>query len=218
MRRVASSLSYANVMATVAVFVALGGGALAATGGLRSKQGVIHGCVSKRSHVLTVVRAGRKCGLAATSLRFDARGVRGVAGVAGAPGTPGARGAPGAKGSAGAKGSPGKDGQNGVDGIDGKNAIALFAQVLANGTIRDSSPGVGISKPVHGEYLVTFPQDVSDCAPAATIGLTSGNTYVPGFVAANAAGFDEVSVTTFPTNSTTPADNAFDLIVSCPSS
>jgi hypothetical protein len=49
-RRIASSLSYANVVATVALFVALGGSAWAATGGVKSSNGVIHGCVSKGSH------------------------------------------------------------------------------------------------------------------------------------------------------------------------
>ena len=37
MRKLGRSLSYANVMATVAVFLALGGGAFAATSGLTCK-------------------------------------------------------------------------------------------------------------------------------------------------------------------------------------
>ncbi len=61
------SMSYANVMATAALFLALGGGAFAATGGLKSKPGVIHGCVSKRTHVLRVLKAGRKCAADARS-------------------------------------------------------------------------------------------------------------------------------------------------------
>ena len=55
MRKLGRSLSYANVMATVAVFLALGGGAFAATKGLTTKGGAIHGCVSARTHVLTVL-------------------------------------------------------------------------------------------------------------------------------------------------------------------
>jgi hypothetical protein len=214
-RRFTSSLSYANVMATVAVFIALGGGAWAATGRLKAKTGVIHGCVSKRSHVLTIVRAHRKCGAGAVALRFNAKGARGAAGAAGVAGP---RGLPGVPGKDGKDGTDGRDGHDGIDGQDGTSPTALFAQIEENGTIRNSTPGVSVSQPMTGEYIVTFPHDVSDCAPAATIGLNSANNYAAGFVAANAADFDEVSVTTFNKAGTATAANAFDLVVACPAS
>jgi hypothetical protein len=53
-------LSYANVMATVAVFLALGGGAYALNG-VPDRSGVLHGCVSNRTGVLRVVKSERSC-------------------------------------------------------------------------------------------------------------------------------------------------------------
>ena len=59
MDRFRPRLSYANVMATVAVFIALGGGALAATSFVGS-DGKIRGCVSKKGQ-LTLVKPGKHC-------------------------------------------------------------------------------------------------------------------------------------------------------------
>ena len=70
MCKLGRSLSYANVMATVAVFLALGGGAFAATKGLTTKGGAIHGCVSARTHVLTVLKPGKRCGRGHVALAF----------------------------------------------------------------------------------------------------------------------------------------------------
>jgi hypothetical protein len=64
--RTLSRLTYANVMATIAVFLALGGGALAATS-LIGSDGRIRGCVSRTGN-LTVLKAGKKCGKRATAI------------------------------------------------------------------------------------------------------------------------------------------------------
>ena len=53
-------LTYANVMSTVAVFVALGGGAYALTG-VPDRGGVFHGCVNKATGVLRVVKRAGSC-------------------------------------------------------------------------------------------------------------------------------------------------------------
>ena len=86
MRRFLGWLSYSNVMATVAVFVALAGGAVAATDALSSGAGVIHGCVSKSTHVLRVLKAGKRCGKGSVALNFNAKGVAGAAGRVGPQG------------------------------------------------------------------------------------------------------------------------------------
>ena len=52
--------SPALVVALLALFVALGGGALAATSFIGS-DGQVHGCVDKKGH-LKLVKAGAKCG------------------------------------------------------------------------------------------------------------------------------------------------------------
>lgn len=218
MRRIASSLSYANVMATVALFAALGGSAWAATGGLKSSNGVIHGCVSKRSHVLSVVTGRRQCGRGSTALPFNAKGVQGAAGVAGPHGQPGPQGPRGVPGKNGADGATGRAGQQGTPGTDGKDAASLYAWVRQNGTISASSPGVSVLEGAAGEFLVTFPQNVSACVPTASIGLNTANTFVAGAVATTPSGAldpDDIPVTTFNVAGSVAA-NAFDLIVTCP--
>jgi hypothetical protein len=103
--RVKARLTYANVVASVAVFIALGGGAYAATGtSLESSNGAINGCVPKRGGTLLVLRAGKRCPRGDTSLAFNARG---RVGPAGAPGKNGLNGASGSNGTNGVDGGPG---------------------------------------------------------------------------------------------------------------
>lgn len=90
-----SRLSYANVMATVAVFLALGGGAYALTG-VPDRRGVFHGCVSNRTGVLRVVKTPSAC------VKPKARGKHRTPGEFAVAwnqrGVPGRRGAPGQAG------------------------------------------------------------------------------------------------------------------------
>jgi hypothetical protein len=224
MRKLGGSLSYANVMATVAVFLALGGGAFAATTGLTAKDGTIHGCVSTRSHVLTVLKAGKRCAQGHVALAFNAKGVPGARGPAGATGPAGPAGPAGAAGARGAKGDAGdrgRAGTNGTNGTNGKNAVSLFVSTLEPGTIVNSSGSVSVSRNAAGSYIVTFPQDVSKCVPEVSIGNTSGNTLPPGLAAARADGvingndLDLVDVVTRNTAGTA-VDLPFNLSMSCP--
>ena len=120
-------LSYSNVMATIAVFLGLGGGAYAATSSLVNARGAIHGCVSMRNGSLSVVNVGKHCPRGMASVVFDAQGHVGPRGARGVPGTPGAAGLPGTPGPAGAPGS----------------ALA-YAHVLADGTI-DTANSKGVT-------------------------------------------------------------------------
>ena len=215
MRKLGRSLSYANVMATVAVFLALGGGAFAATKGLTTKGGAIHGCVSARTHVLTVLKPGKRCGRGHVALAFNAKGVPGATGPAGPAGHAGAVGAPGAMGETGTAG------EAGTPGAPGKNAVSLFVSTLESGTIVSSSGSVTVSAGGNGSYIVTFPQDVSACAPTVSIGNTSGNTLPAGSAAARADGpinpndLDLVDVVTH--NAAGTATNLpFNLAMNCP--
>jgi Collagen triple helix repeat (20 copies) len=218
MHKLGRSLSYANVMATVAVFVALGGGAFAATTGLTTKGGTIHGCVSARTHVLTVLKPGKRCGRGHVALTFNAKGAPGATGPAGPTGQAGAVGAPGAKGDTGTAGKPGAPG---TPGTPGKNAVSLFVSTLESGTIVNSSGSVNVSAGGNGSYIVTFPQDVSKCVPTVSIGNTSGNTLPAGSAAARADGpinANDLNLVDVVTHSTTgTATNLpFNLAMSCP--
>jgi hypothetical protein len=72
-----SRLTYANVMATIAVFLALGGGAYAAKS-LVGSDGQINGCVGKRTGVARVVKPGKRCRHGETRLAWNQRGRNGT--------------------------------------------------------------------------------------------------------------------------------------------
>lgn len=197
--------------------MALGGGAFAATTGL-TKGGTIHGCVSARTHVLTVLKRGNRCGRGHVALTFDAKGAPGATGPAGPIGQAGAAGAPGAKGDTGTAGKPGTPG---TPGTPGKNAVSLFVSTLESGTIVNSSGSVNVSAGGNGSYIVTFPQDVSKCVPTVSIGNTSGNTLPAGFAAARADGpinANDLNLVDVVTRSTTGTGTnfPFNLAMSCP--
>src|SRR4051812_6344925 len=105
----ARHLSYANVMATLALFIALGGGAYALT------------TLPRDSVTTTQVKNGSLLGKDFKKGQLKA-GPRGAAGLAGQAGSKGDKGAPGA---AGAPGTPGTPGTNGADGA----AVKVFAYI-----------------------------------------------------------------------------------------
>ena len=81
-------LSYANVMSSIAVFVALGGGAYAASHGFVGSDGVVHACVGQHGG-LSAVRAHKKCPRGAQAIAFNEHGTIGSTGVTGATGPAG---------------------------------------------------------------------------------------------------------------------------------
>jgi hypothetical protein len=91
LRVVRSHLTYANMMATGAMFVALGGGAYALNG--RPDSGVFHGCVSNRTGALRVVKRANSCAKAhgrgrhgdpgETAISWSQQGPRGQPGLQG---------------------------------------------------------------------------------------------------------------------------------------
>ena len=84
-------LSYANVAATVALILALGGGAYAATSFV-GPNGQINACVDKKGR-MTLVKATTKCPKGKRKIGWNQAGVPGAPGASGAPGAPGAPGA-----------------------------------------------------------------------------------------------------------------------------
>jgi len=98
MSRISRRLSYANVMSTIAVFAALGGGAYAATSSIPGPDGVVHSCYQVRKGALRVVPAGKKCAKGERALAFSQHGARGLAGTPGGAGAAGAKGEPGPQG------------------------------------------------------------------------------------------------------------------------
>jgi hypothetical protein len=80
-------LTYANVISTLALFLALGGGAFAASKFV-GPGGVVRLCVSPGGAV-RVLKAGQKCGRGKTQVPVDQTGPRGQTGSQGPPGPQG---------------------------------------------------------------------------------------------------------------------------------
>jgi hypothetical protein len=102
-------VTYANVMATIAVFAVFGGGALALGAGYLGRGGVVHGCVLKKTGALRVVKPGKRCRRGEAVIDWNHQGppgVRGAIGI-GSQGSKGDQGAPGGQGAPGAQGPAG---------------------------------------------------------------------------------------------------------------
>lgn len=92
MPRLRPRLTYANLMATIALFVALGGGAYAAISSIPGGDGVIHSCYQSKGGGLRVVAAKKKCSRGEHALSWNQvgrpgrQGNQGIQGVQGVPG------------------------------------------------------------------------------------------------------------------------------------
>ena len=98
--RIRRHATYANVVATIALVAAAGGGAYAAIG----SGGEINGCYKKRGGSLRLVNAGAKCKGSEKAIAWNKQG---PAGAAGTNGTNGANGTDGTNGTNGTNGAPG---------------------------------------------------------------------------------------------------------------
>lgn len=76
-----------NAVGLTALFVALGGGAYAASSSLVGPGGVIGGCVPKHGGALIVLRPGKSCPRGTVALSFNQKGQPGRNGVTGPAGT-----------------------------------------------------------------------------------------------------------------------------------
>ncbi|MGB0094847.1 MAG: hypothetical protein WBP81_20225, partial [Solirubrobacteraceae bacterium] len=126
MRWIRRHLSYANVTASVALFLALGGGAYAvASNPFVGRNGVIVGCVRRSDEALRVVTVGATCPTGSVKVAFNEKGQRGTRGpigsrgAAGPQGLKGDTGAPGAQGTTGPAGPQGPKGDTGTTGAQG---------------------------------------------------------------------------------------------------
>jgi hypothetical protein len=96
--KVRSRLTYANVMATIAVFIALGGGAYAVTGGIPAADGKFNACFNKRSGAVRLVKARKKCRRGEKATSWSQVGPKGDTGGQGPKGDNGLQGPLGDRG------------------------------------------------------------------------------------------------------------------------
>jgi hypothetical protein len=121
-------------MATIAVFIAMGGGAYAVT--KSSSRKVINACARKRTGELRLAK-GRKCEPGETKLTWNVHGPAGSPGRTGHEGDSGEDGDQGPQGDSGLDGDPGPQGDPGPPGDPGQttpeNVTILSEQVAGPG-------------------------------------------------------------------------------------
>jgi hypothetical protein len=200
LRAVRLSLTYANVMATAAMFVALGGGAYALSG-VPDHSGVFHGCVSNRTGALRVVRSAHSCAKAHGRGRHRNPGETAVSWSRQGP-----RGLQGVQGTQGQKGTQGTQGQKGDPGTPGQNATKLFAYIDdlgANSTavVQYGSGVTGVTDPNGSNaYTVTFDRSLQNCVVDAQPGFGDPTGSAASFgdatreISMNSGGHNQVSV------------------------
>ena len=179
-------LTYANVVATIALFLALTtGGAWAASkmiSGNKIKPHTITGKqIKKRSLPLKVLRG---------KLPAGPKGPTGSPGIAGSNGTNGATGLTGVTGSVGPTGPTGLTGMVGVTGeigptgdtgAAGADATTIFAAINADATIATGNGITGVSKDQNGIYFITTDREsLSGCVATATPGQGGILATIPG--------------------------------------
>jgi hypothetical protein len=151
MHRIRTRLSYANVVATLALLFAMSGGALAASHYLVNSTKQINPKVLKK------LRGAR-----------GPRGATGATGPTGHTGAQGAKGVTGPKGSDGAKGDRGERGETGNQGVPGLSALSD----LPSGETESGTWGLGSVGGKPGETLETsasFPIPLEEGAPSSQV-------------------------------------------------
>jgi Collagen triple helix repeat (20 copies) len=190
-KRIRSRLTYANLMSTLAVFVALGGASYAAL------------TLPANSVGTKQIRKG-----AVTLAKLDSRAQHALRGQTGSPGQ---------KGDPGPKGDPGSPGQPGAPGAPG-SALA-YAHINTDGSF-DPARSKNVLKtelfPVAGIYCVSFtvtPNNVS-----ATLVGTGNNGQIEVFYDPSTSGCNDggnlfqIKVATSDAAGTL-ADHSFDIVV-----
>jgi Collagen triple helix repeat (20 copies) len=193
--------SPAILVAGAALFVALGGSAVAATGLIHAAD-IAPGAVTAKA-----IRSGavepRDLSTATRALvRTGADGAPGTGGGNGAPGTAGSNGANGPNGANGTNGVDGTDGANGVDGTDGTDGIdgtiapfSATAGLVELPTGAPLTPVVSLAVPA-GNYVVLAKNELSHTGAGDTVEcvLKAGTTTV-----------DQVAMKTLPALAAIPA-------------
>ena len=180
--RLRARLTYANVMATIAVFIALGGGAYAVT---LPRNSVGTAQLKSRAVTGAKVRPGTlRQSHFAPAQRPLLRGLRGLTGPAGPAGRPGLQGLQGPAGPAGQQGVKGDQGVQGPPGT-----ARAYADISPGTTPAFNGARVkNITSVTHtgtGVYCLTVDPsiDATDFPPVATINFsTSGADAANGHV------------------------------------
>jgi hypothetical protein len=146
--RLRRNLSYANVMATIAVFVALGGSSYAAVAltknSVKSKH-IGKGQVKRPDLAKNAVRSAKVLDGSLLAADFKAGQLP-----------------------AGPKGDPGPEGPPGSAGQPGEPATKLFAAINSAGTLLHGSGVTAATEDSEGNFTVTFDRPLNGCVGTAS--------------------------------------------------
>jgi hypothetical protein len=148
LKRLEGKFTYANVMATVAVFLVLGGGTAFAATQMLPKNSV--GSMQLKNGAVTPAKLN---GAAKSTLTGPA-GPKGATGAAGAKGATGATGAPGAQGIQGIQGPPGAAGATKVIVRRGPSASLTSEAKCLAGEVATGG-GAEVTGTNEGEEFIT---------------------------------------------------------------
>jgi hypothetical protein len=193
--------SPAILVAGAALFLALGGSAVAATGMIHAAD-IAPGAVTGKA-----IRSGavEPRDLSTATRALVRTGVDGAAGAGGGNGAPGTAGSNGANGPNGANGIDGSDGANGVDGTNGINGtdgidgtiapLSATAALVELPTGAPLTPVVSLAVPA-GNYVILAKTELSHTGAGDTVEclLKAGTTTV-----------DQVAMKTLPALAAIPA-------------
>jgi hypothetical protein len=187
-------LTYANVMATLALFIALGGTTYAAASLPHNSVG----SSQLRSNAVTASKI-RSGAVASSEIKDRSIGLKDISDSA----RNSLKGSQGAQGPAGAAGAP---------GISDQAAISL-------GGLKTAGNARGASHTTGNVYTIEFTHDVSACVYSATLAtvVDNGTTEQPptgGTASVASAGGPNVQVKTYDASGA-PVESPFHLVVSC---
>jgi hypothetical protein len=214
-------VTYANVMATAAVFLALGGTSYAAVTitGKDVKDSSLTGRDVKNSSLTTrdikdgsLLAADFKAG----QLTGGAAGSQGTRGDAGATGPQGPKGDTGATGATGAQGPKGDTGATGLQGPKGDTgpagSAAAYATIDKSGVTyfehHKNLTNADVTHPATGVYCVLPHYDVSVASPFSEAAIVSSFTMDTGLSYTICGRAGATMVKTYDVDGT-PADHSF---------
>jgi hypothetical protein len=154
-------LTFANTVAVVALFVALGGTSIGAPVRDKTSELATQAAVKVGISKKTAKTARRALRLAKRADRNAKRALKRNGGANGQDGTGGLKGD---------KGEKGEKGDAGGQGAAGAPATAMWAVVNSNGTLQRSSGVFDATRIGVGNYKVYFEQNVRNCSYQATPG------------------------------------------------
>jgi hypothetical protein len=158
--RIRQRLTYANVMATIAVFVAIGGTSYAALtiGSPQVRNNSLRSADIRNGAIRSVDVRNRSL------LARDFRRGQLPRGAQGAPGPAGPAGP------AGPQGERGEKGDKGDKGDAGEAATRLFAKVRKDGGLQYDRGAIASTMSPEYAYTVTFERDLTGCVAVAVPG------------------------------------------------